>query len=135
MYLLDTNIISYFFRGNISVVKKIDDYQENLGSSSIIVAELFFGTKQIPDLVKKKQIENFYTSFINEINIYSFDTKSALIFAELKFVKIKLGQIITDFDLMIASIAIAHDLILVTNNTKHFQNIENLKLENWFKTE
>ncbi len=41
------------------------------------------------------------------------------------------GQSIDDFDLVIASTALAHNLILVTNNIRHFQKIEGLKLENW----
>ena len=36
-----------------------------------------------------------------------------------------------DFDLMIASICLANDLILITNNTKHFDRIKELKIENW----
>ncbi|WP_417914121.1 hypothetical protein [Candidatus Electronema sp. JM] len=41
------------------------------------------------------------------------------------------GQPVDDFDLVIASTALAHNLILVTNNIRHFQKIEGLKLENW----
>lgn len=43
----------------------------------------------------------------------------------------KAGQILMDFNLMIAAIALHYDLILVPNNQKHFQCIKGLKLENW----
>ena len=43
----------------------------------------------------------------------------------------KEGNPIDDFDLLIGASAIANDLILVTNNTKHFQRLNNIKLENW----
>lgn len=36
-----------------------------------------------------------------------------------------------DFDLITASIALTHNLILVTNNVSHFSRIKGLKLENW----
>jgi predicted nucleic acid-binding protein len=41
------------------------------------------------------------------------------------------GNRLDDFDLIIASCAMAHNLTLVTNNTKHFQRIDGLKLANW----
>ena len=41
------------------------------------------------------------------------------------------GNLIMDADILIGSIALANKLILVTNNTKHFQRIPNLQLENW----
>ena len=41
------------------------------------------------------------------------------------------GILIADMDLMIASIAIANDFSLVTNNLRHFDKIENLKIERW----
>ena len=45
---------------------------------------------------------------------------------------IQTGKIIDGADLLLASFALDYDLIFVTNNTKHFQNIEDLQLENWF---
>lgn len=41
--------------------------------------------------------------------------------------------IILDADIMIASVAIANRLILVSNNVKHFEQIADLKIENWIK--
>ena len=43
----------------------------------------------------------------------------------------KLGQPIPDFDLLIGATAIHHGLTLVTNNTKHFQRIQDIQLEDW----
>jgi predicted nucleic acid-binding protein len=52
-------------------------------------------------------------------------------FGQLKANLSKNGKIIADMDLLIASTAITHNLILVTNNEKHFQKIEELEVENW----
>jgi tRNA(fMet)-specific endonuclease VapC len=41
------------------------------------------------------------------------------------------GTVIGPYDLQIASIAIAHDLVLVTNNIKEFKRVDGLNLENW----
>jgi predicted nucleic acid-binding protein len=45
----------------------------------------------------------------------------------------KAGTPLDDFDLILAACALAHDLVLVTNNVKHFQRIQGLKFENWAK--
>lgn len=42
-----------------------------------------------------------------------------------------MGTPVEDFDLLIASAAVSHDLILVTDNLKHFRNISGLEVENW----
>ncbi|NJL13295.1 MAG: type II toxin-antitoxin system VapC family toxin [Microscillaceae bacterium] len=47
----------------------------------------------------------------------------------------KPGKMIGEIDMLIASTALAHEMVLVTRNTKHFQRIENLQLENWIDEE
>jgi predicted nucleic acid-binding protein len=47
----------------------------------------------------------------------------------------KAGTALDDFDLILAACALSHDLILVTNNVKHFRRIQGLKLENWAREE
>jgi len=41
------------------------------------------------------------------------------------------GNIIEDMDILIAATALSHNLILVTNNVKHFEKIKDLRMENW----
>jgi len=53
------------------------------------------------------------------------------IFGELKASLEKSGNIIDDMDLLIASTALTHNLVLVTNNEKHFNRISGLETENW----
>jgi len=56
---------------------------------------------------------------------------AAEIFAKEKARLNKLGMMIADMDLMIASIAIANKLILITNNIKHFNRVKHLQIDNW----
>jgi len=42
-----------------------------------------------------------------------------------------IGQKLADFDLLIGATAVYHGLVLVTNNTKHFERMQSLQLENW----
>jgi len=132
MYLLDTNIISYLLLQNAKVKNKIETINlQELVTCSIVVSELLYGVK----LSGSKQFEliSFYNSFFERIEVIGYDFSASKIFAEIKSdLKIN-GNIIEDFDLMIASICLANDLILVTNNTKDFERINGLKIENWTK--
>ena len=54
-------------------------------------------------------------------------------FGEIKTSLEKQGNIVADMDLLIAATALTHNLILVTNNQKHFERINGLDIENWAK--
>jgi len=69
----------------------------------------------------------------NALEIIPVGNESVEIFGMLKANLEKSGTPLDDFDLILASCALAHNLILVTNNEKHFQRIEGLRMENWTK--
>lgn len=134
MYLLDTNILSYLFQGNTQVTNKLDTISgQKLATCSLVIAELFYGAKNALTKERQTELTDFYEGFIYDLKVYDFDAKSAIVFADLKHFKTKTGTIVGDFDLMIASICLQNNLILVTNNTKDFQQIPKLQLENWVK--
>ena len=128
-YLLDTNICVYLLNGNIILKNKI----AQIGLSSIVISnatlsELYFGAYN-----SKKVAENLQriALFKKNLGILSDSEESAMLFGRIKTdLKLK-GCMIEDFDILIASIAIANHCIIVTNNDKHFSRIENLSLENW----
>ena len=82
---------------------------------------------------KEKNLTNIHI-LAEKISILNFDDKSARLFGEIKSYLKNKGLPILDADIMIASIALANDLILVTNNTSHFERIPDLKIENWLAT-
>ena len=65
------------------------------------------------------------------MEIISSDEKSAEIFGMIKVDLEKQGTPLDDFDIVIASCALVHNLTLVTNNIKHFKRIDGLRLTNW----
>lgn len=79
-----------------------------------------------PLTAKIKTLEQF-------VDILPAGPETAEIFGRLKSGLEASGNRLDDFALMIARSALAHNLILVTNNEKHFQRIDGLKLENWCK--
>ena len=92
--------------------------------------ELYFGaynSNQVENNLER--IRAFFTMPAPET--LPLDEKVMEIFGQLKAELRRKGQPIGDIDLLIAGVAISHNLTLVTNNTKHFERIPNMSLENW----
>lgn len=97
--------------------------------SEITLAELKYGAAYSNNPIKHhEEIEKLLES-LQVIPISS----TLDLFANEKARLRKSGRLIDDFDLLIGCTAIANELILVTNNTKHFKRIENLQLEDWIQ--
>jgi predicted nucleic acid-binding protein len=128
-YILDSDILIYFLNGKKDVVEQITAIpQDNLYITRINYAELFYGaynTKRIEENLKT------IIPFLDNFTVLEFDKESSEIFAKTKASLKMNGNIIADMDLMIASIALRHNVTLVSNNTKHFKRISKLKLENF----
>lgn len=131
MYLLDTDTIIYALKGHPNVVSNLKLHlQDPLLLSSITLMELFCGAyksqKVAVNLAKIKTLEN-------ECRTLPVTREIAEVFGMLKADLEKKGTPLDDFDLALAASAMARNLVLVTNNIKHFERIEGLRLENWAK--
>ncbi len=127
--VIDSDILIYFLKGHTEIVGKLSGYlTETLFTTRINVAELLYGAYNSS---KIEQNLTRISTFLNYLTILEFDQKSSSIFAEDKAKLKRRGMLIADMDLMIASITKANGFTLVTNNLKHFDRIENLKLEHW----
>jgi len=127
-YLLDTNICIYFIKGLYDLKAKFEEVgPENCFISEITLAELKFGVAKSQAKQKNNiALENFLTG-IQIMPIYP----ALDIYASEKARLQKSGKVIDDFDLLIGATAVSFDLIMVTNNTNHFNRIKELKLEDW----
>jgi tRNA(fMet)-specific endonuclease VapC len=129
-FLIDTNICICFLKGMFDLVEKFDEIGiDNLYISEITVAELKFGAAKSDHPIKNKIVIEELISKFNQIPIY----KSLDIFAEEKARLQKNGNIVDDFDLLIGATAVANNMILVTNNEKHFKRLNGIHIENWTK--
>ena len=130
IYLLDTNTCIYFLNRTservISQFKLLSPSVIKL--SAITVAELFYGAEKSK---AKKKNWAIVESFVSIFEIIPFDEKSCKIFPKIRTHLEKSGIPIGPMDLLIASICLAHNYILVTNNVKEFKRVKDLKLENW----
>jgi len=132
MYLLDTTICIYIIKKKPADVLKIikTKSKKDIYISSITIAELEYGIakSQFPEKNKIALIE-----FLSIFNILPFDDNDAVGFGEIKKKLEKKGKIIGPMDLLLAAQAKSKKLTLVTNNTKEFERVEGLKIENWLQ--
>ena len=128
-YIVDSDILIYFLKQHPQVTQKFGTRDpDEIGTTIINYAELLFGAY---NSAKVKQNLKNIKSLLETISIINFEKNAGEIFAQLKTNLRKSGKVIADLDLIIASICLSNDFILVTNNTKHFGRIEELKIENW----
>ena len=128
-YLLDTNICIYFLNQHTKVVDKIASFSsDDLAISCFNLAELLFGAYN-SDYIEKNLERIRYIE--NTIEVLPLDRKAIENFAMIKAKLKKQGNLIDDFDVLIAAIALSNELILVTNHEKHFERISGLATENW----
>lgn len=129
-YLLDTNICIYFLKGKYGLKDKFDEIGfDNLYISEITVAELKYGAEKSNYPEKNRQVIQKLSGQFKQIPIFN----SLDIFAKEKARLKKEGKPIDDFDLLIGATAIANDMILVTNNEKHFDRLMKIEIDNWTK--
>lgn len=130
MYLLDTNIVSYWMRSDRYVTTRIKERAPSeLFLSTITLAEILYGIEKSP--LKKQERQQKINRISSLLGIYTFDEAAAAKYAVIRTQLEKEGRIISDRDTQIAAIAMANHLIIVTHNVKEFQRVYNLKIEDW----
>lgn len=129
-YLLDTNTCIRFLNGRSPQIKaKMSRLQQGQAVlCSIVVAELLYGgwRSQTPEQTLKRQ-----RTFIQLFESLPFDNQAAELYGQIRAVLAEQGIPIGGNDLMIAAIARAHNLTLVTHNTGEFSRVPGLQLEDW----
>jgi len=128
-YLLDTNICIYAITNRpAEVLARLRAHAaEGLGISSISVAELFFGA------VKSGSARNLEAlrHFLEPLEIGDFDLAAAEAYGTVRQELERAGTPIGPLDTQIAAQALALNAVLVTNNTREFERVPGLRLENW----
>jgi tRNA(fMet)-specific endonuclease VapC len=128
--LLDTDILSLFFRNHPQVIEYFNLYlqeYEKLNFSLITYYEILSGLKHRD---ANRQIENFL-QFSQKNNIILLSQESVMISAEIYADSRKKGTPVDDIDLLIAGVAMANNLVLITHNQKHFGKVKGLELADW----
>lgn len=129
-YLLDTNTLIYYFKGLGNVKERLLACQPSeIVLSSVVYYELQVGI--LKSTSPQKRIAQL-AILKNQFSWVDFDEKSAEATAQIRVDLERMGKPIGSYDVQIAGMAIANDLILVTHNTGEFGRVSGLKLEDWF---
>lgn len=128
--LIDTDILSFYFKGDSVVIRNFEKYLINFNIIEISIITYYEITSGLVYRNALKQLELF-RQFITENIVVPLTENSCKISSEI-YSELRLkGELIDDIDLLIAGIAIENDMTLVTNNANHFSRIPELKIENW----
>ena len=130
MYLLDTNICIFAIKNKPKVVLNHikDKINDGINISSLTIAELEYG---IANSQKVEENRIALIKFLSIFNILNFDDKATIPYGILKQKLKSRGQIIGPIDMLLAAQAISKNFIFITNNTKEFNRINGLNIEDW----
>ena len=126
LYLVDTDWIILHFRGNDQVARRIEALiPEGIGISVVSMGELCEGVYKASDPVGN---ERALQLILSEIDVVNIDDEVCRIYGQQKS-RLRANNALTgDNDIWIGATAIRHDLTLLTNNRRHFERMEGLKL-------
>ena len=128
--LLDTDIVSYYLRGNQTVRNQVAQYLDEypfLNFSIFTYYEILSGLRYLD---AQQQLAKFQ-QFVLLNRMLPLTRQSVDIAADIYANLRSQGNLIEDVDLLIASIALEHEYELVTNNITHFDRIPELNVTNW----
>ena len=128
-FLLDTNICIYALKQNEAVLGRLlSERPIDVGLSVITEAEL--RTRAAKSLSSTKTIR-LLENFLRPLTVVDFTSDDARAYATVRSRLEKSGMPIGPLDTLIAAQALARKLTLVSNNTREFNRIAGLRLENW----
>lgn len=131
-YLLDTSICVFFLRGKLNLNEIIKEKgRENFFISEITVAELRYGAENSDNPTKSHKAVDAFINGLTVIPIFGVIKRYAKEKVRLR----RLGKPMHDeFDLLIGVTAIENKLMLITDNTKDFEKLQGIKMQNWYKS-
>lgn len=126
-YIIDTDWVIHWLNGRRDVIEHIKGLEkEGLSISIISMAEIYEGVHGSRDPQKH---EKGFTEFLTRVIILEITEGVCKKFGELRNALRKRGELIGDFDLLIASTALMNNLVLLTDNVKHYEKIRDLKIK------
>ncbi|MGJ3502191.1 tRNA(fMet)-specific endonuclease VapC (plasmid) [Piscirickettsia salmonis] len=132
LYMLDTNICIYLIkqkpRSYYERLMEVEKSRHILAISSIVLSELQFGVARSQHQRKNQEAIN---TLVNKLEVLPYEEKAAKYYGDLRTNLQRKGTVIGGNDMIIAAHALSEKAVLVTHNTKEFQRVEHLELEDW----
>ena len=128
MRILDTDHCIDILRGRSAVITRRRGVYDEVATTIITACELYYGAAKSQKPIDGKRAVD---SFLRTLRVLELCTYSAQFFGIFKANLESEGRGLADADLLIGSIAKANGAIVVTGNTRHFERIPGIQLENW----
>ena len=130
MYVLDTNTVAYFFRGEGRVAERLlTTPPREIAIPAIATYELRYGLARIPKATRRaEQLE----TLLSWVTILPFDDSVSHVAANIRVELERAGRPIGPLDVLIAATTLAANGTLVTRNVSEFDRVPNLRVENWY---
>ncbi len=126
-YLVDTDWVIHYLNGNPSIRERLDEVRdEGVAVSVLTLAEVYEGISQSPDAVGE---ELAFLRFLGGFEVLGLRDDICKLFGVERARLRSVGTLIGDFDLLIGCTAVVHDLMVLTNNRRHFERIADIELE------
>ena len=127
-FMLDTDICSAHMRRPAKVAHRFIQYAGGLAFPTIVLAELYAGAFKHPTPAR---LLTLIADLLHELHVLDFDSSCAEHFGKVRVTLLQHGVTVSRMDLLIASVALANNLTLVTHNTADYCNIPGLRLDDW----
>lgn len=131
MLILDSNTISYYFRGDPQVVPRLQALSPaDLGAPAIVEYELRYGLLRLPPEAAQPRLAAL-AALLRPMRILPFDSECAVHAARLRVELEATGTPIGPHDTLIAATALRHQATLITRNVREFSRVPGLQCLNW----
>ena len=129
-HLLDTNVCIRYLNGQSESIRRqlLQRSPEEIVLCSVVKAELFYGSLKSGNPARNLERQR---QFVSRFVSLPFADRAAESYGRIRVQLERAGTPIGPNDLMIAAIAVAHDVVLITHNTREFGRIESLATEDW----
>jgi tRNA(fMet)-specific endonuclease VapC len=130
MYILDTNTLIYYFKGQGQVAQNIANVSpQEIGISAIVLFELQVGIAKSTSPAKRTQQ---LQQLLSRVNLVPFDRDSAVAAATIRAQLEQQGTPIGPIDVLIAGTVASLQATLVTHNVKEFSRVSGLAIADWY---
>lgn len=128
-FLLDTDTCSFHLKRPSGLIHRFVQHSGRLCLPTIALAELYAWAYRRAN--PAKLLNAIRSDLLSSVAVLDFDSACAEQFGQVRGALLQQGVHVATPDLMIASVARVHNVILVTHNTADFQNIPGLRLDDW----
>lgn len=128
MMILDTDVCIEILRGNSAVIDRRRNYGGPVAVSFMTAAELFFGAANSSAPAAN---DSLVDQFLLSVRVIQPDLAVLRLFGTIKGDLQKSGTPVADADIFIAATVLSRGARLVTGNTRHFERISGVVMENW----